>query len=157
MKVKIKKTNEVLEDVKFIDTTLSTITIQYLDNGIPRETRIKNLSDIEEVKDYEEPKEYWTIDWTCTGVTTNKYSGDDVDDFNKSIGNYFETKEEAEKAVRKLEAWKLLKDMGFKIEGIRYRNHKSYIEWSILQKVRDDHFMSEALNKALHLLFGDEE
>ena len=48
----------------------------------------------------------------CIGVTTNKYSGDDVDDFNKSIGNYFETKEEAEKAVEKLKAWKRLKDKG---------------------------------------------
>ena len=55
MKVRINKTGEVLEDVKYIDTTLSTITIQYLDDGVLRETRIKNLSDIEEVKDYEKP------------------------------------------------------------------------------------------------------
>lgn len=65
----------------------------------------------------EEPEEYWTIDWTCTGVTTNKYSGDDVDDFNEAIGNYFATKEEAELAVRKLKAWKRLKDKGFRFDG----------------------------------------
>lgn len=74
-----------------------------------------SLAALHEVwEDYEGPKEYWTIDWTCIGVTTNKYSGDDVDDFNKSIGNYFETEEEAELAVRKLKAWKRLKDKGFK-------------------------------------------
>ena len=56
--------------------------------------------------------------------------------------------------VEKLKAWKRLKDMGFKIAGIRYRDNKNYIEWSISQKVRGDHFMSEAFNDALHLLFG---
>lgn len=30
----------------------------------------------------------------------------------KSIGNYFETKEEAEKAIEKLKAWKRLRDKG---------------------------------------------
>jgi hypothetical protein len=32
----------------------------------------------------------------------------------QSLGNYFETKEEAEKAVEKLKAWKRLKDKGFR-------------------------------------------
>ena len=75
----------------------------------------------------------------------------------KEIGNYFETKEEAEKAVEKLKAWKRLKDNGFKIEGIRYRNNRNYIEWSVSQKVRDDHFMAKTFNDDLHLLFGGEE
>jgi hypothetical protein len=35
----------------------------------------------------------------------------------KAIGNYFETKEEVEKAVEKLKAWKRLKDKGLKFEG----------------------------------------
>jgi hypothetical protein len=37
----------------------------------------------------------------------------------KSIGNYFESKEEAEKAVEKLKAWKRLKDKGFKFLGVK--------------------------------------
>lgn len=32
----------------------------------------------------------------------------------KAIGNYFKTKEEAEKALKKLEAWKRMKDKGFR-------------------------------------------
>lgn len=35
----------------------------------------------------------------------------------KSIGNYFETKKEAEKAVEKIKAWKRLKDLGFSFDG----------------------------------------
>lgn len=34
----------------------------------------------------------------------------------KAIGNYFETKEEAEREVEKLKAWKRLKDKGFKFK-----------------------------------------
>ena len=77
----------------------------------------KKLADLyADWEDYEEPKEYWTIDWTCTAVTTNKYSGDDIDDFNEAIGNYFSSREEAELAVRKLKAWKRLKDKNFKVD-----------------------------------------
>lgn len=105
---------------------------------------------------YEEPKDYWYLN--CDGnVIRAVYKSDDLKRSLIAIGNYFETPEEAELAVRKLEAWKLLKDLGFKIEGIRYRNNKSYIEWSISQKVRDDHFTSEGFNDCLHFLFGGEE
>lgn len=104
----------------------------------------------------EEPKEYWYLS-DVGEIVYMKDDGSKFDKDHKFIGNYFETPEEAELAVRKLEAWKLLKDMGFKIEGIRYRNHKSYIEWNISQKVRDDHFTSEAFNDALHFFFGGEE
>lgn len=38
----------------------------------------------------------------------------------KEIGNYFETKKEAELAVRKLKAWKRLKDNRFRFETFGY-------------------------------------
>lgn len=38
----------------------------------------------------------------------------------KEIGNYFETEEEAEKAVEKLKAWKRLKDNKFRFETFGY-------------------------------------
>ena len=64
----------------------------------------------EEWEDYEEPKEYWYIRYDgCITITCGG-----ADDDMKQIGNYFETKEEAEKAVEKLKAWKRLKDKGFK-------------------------------------------
>ena len=38
-------------------------------------------------------------------------------DANGLIGDYYETKEEAEKVVEKLKAWKRLKNKGFKFTG----------------------------------------
>lgn len=41
----------------------------------------------------------------------------------KTIGNYFETREEAEKAVKKLKAWKRLKDSGLKFKDLNKSNY----------------------------------
>lgn len=41
----------------------------------------------------------------------------------KTIGNYFETREEAEKAVKKLKAWKRLKDSGLKFKDWNKSNY----------------------------------
>ena len=109
----------------------------------------------EEWEDYKEPKEYWYID--IDGGIMSDNVEDDTVKVMREIGNYFDTREEAEKAVEKLRAWKVLKDMGFKIVGIRYRNNKNYVEWDIPQKVRDDYYAVSAFNDALHLLFGGEE
>lgn len=58
---------------------------------------------------FEESKEYWYI-----GDDGTIYKGESEEtgqtEFRKLIGNYFETKEEAEKAVEKLKAWKRLRD-----------------------------------------------
>ena len=107
----------------------------------------------EDWEDYiEEPKEYWFInelgnvekapsDWFC-----------DERDSRESIGNYFETREEAEKAVEKLKAWKRLKDKGFRFVGRSIRDltitysFDNYDEPDIPQ-----------MNKDLNLLFGGEE
>ena len=101
----------------------------------------------EEWEDYEEPKRHWIID------TMN----DRVEDFdmpmafNESIGNYFSSKEEAEKAVEKLKAFKRLKDNGM----IKYSFHKEksgidldfYTLTILAPRDRD----------SLDLLFGGEE
>lgn len=58
MKLQNRKTGEILEDVKYIDTSLTTIEILYLDNGV---LRIKSEKDyhsfLQNWKDYEQPKE----------------------------------------------------------------------------------------------------
>ena len=77
----------------------------------------RNLAELnEEWEDYEdeEPEEYWMIDTSCLPMIRQVKDGvgKDVD---QEIGNYFETKEEAEQAVEKLKAWKQLKDKGVKI------------------------------------------
>ena len=60
----------------------------------------------------EKPKEYWFIDYDGGIIPFNRNKETVTDNLMKSIGNYFETKEEAEKAVEKLKAWKRLKDFG---------------------------------------------
>lgn len=67
------------------------------------------LSELKEWEDYEEPKTAWFID---PQGDIQEWRDAECDDWTleKSIGNYFETKEEAERAVEKLKAWKRLKD-----------------------------------------------
>ena len=111
--------------------------------------------DWEDWEDYEEPKEYWYIN-----PEGKVYVADDSLEgtkASKEIGNYFETKEEAEKAVEKLKAWKRLKDKGFRfIKDWVYRydmpkveNH-TYFEFVAICE-------DGALFDDLDLLFGGEE
>lgn len=66
----------------------------------------------------EEPKEYWYIDTSEGTIVEHSYAQyKTTDKERKEIGNFFETEEEAEEAVEKLEAAKRLKDKGFKITG----------------------------------------
>lgn len=66
-------------------------------------------------EDYVEPKEYYAIDLQGDIIRWARHSWDEkTTNKIKEIGNYFETKEEAEKAVEKLKAWIRLKDKGFK-------------------------------------------
>lgn len=84
---------------------------------------INSLKDLEEWEDYQEPKGYWHIN--SLGEVEKLAIDDRLTDAEKSfildshleIGNYFETREEAEKAVERLKAWKRLKDKGFRLDG----------------------------------------
>lgn len=69
----------------------------------------------EEWEDYEEPKSFYAISLYPVKVirlNTEIYKKD-----YSQIGNVFETEEEAELAVRKLQAWKRLKDKRFKFDS----------------------------------------
>ena len=109
----------------------------------------------EEWEDYEELKEYWYIDWTPEiGVYHTRDVDSDADERQKSIGNYFKTKEEAELAVCKLKAWKRLKDKGFRFDGWDENHHNlGIIEFSF-DKVKNNVWDFE---KDLDLLFGGDE
>lgn len=109
-----------------------------------------------EWEDYEEPKEYWAIDQFGEPINVSGLSRLQLEKLHR-LGNDFPSENATMKAIEKLKAWTRLKDMGFKIKGIRYRNYRNYIEWDISQKVSDDHFTGEDFNDALHLLFGGEE
>lgn len=67
----------------------------------------------DEWEDYEEPENFYIVEQRGT-VGSRFRTGDEYEKMFKEIGNYFETKEEAEKALEKLKAWKRLKDKGFR-------------------------------------------
>lgn len=149
MKLKIKKTGEILEDVKFIDTTLHKITIQYLDDGVLREYSIKNLSDVEEIKDYEEPKS------GIEGIRLN-----DVISGRHIVEIDFTKVGEAEKAVDKLKAWVRLKDKGFRFNGVTPMEYFIRFTYDKPRQILDNQQYPEVaqqFNKDLNLLFGGEE
>lgn len=109
-----------------------------------------HIDDWEDYEDEDVEEEFWYVDTDCEtyGVSRafNQNNSDDVF-FNKSIGNYFETKEEAEKAVEKLKAWKRLKDRGFRFDGY----NACSVDYDIDEQYRK--YISQDLN----LLFGGEE
>lgn len=103
----------------------------------------------EEWCDYEEPKEkhYWVID--DDGMLVCRTVGDFPNEgMCKEIGNYFETREEAEQAVEKLKAYKRLKDKGFRFNG----GDDACISYRLDPAKWDDE-----LEKDFDLLFGGEE
>ena len=101
MRLRNKKTGEIRE----------------LPNGFFCGDNLKKIC--EEWEDYEdEPKEYWFIN---NYGKIEKEKGTDDAWFViklKQIGNYFDTREEAEKAVEKLKAVKRLKDKGFRLNAV---------------------------------------
>lgn len=111
----------------------------------------------------EEPDEWWYItrDGTVDSERRLEYSGYNA----KQIGNYFETEEEAEKAVEKLKAWKRLKDKGFRFEGIKQdytrffsqqkpmRVGRKYLQFN---KAEDEEWLKENWED-LDLLFSGED
>ena len=113
MKLRNKKTGEIAEP--FGITCMDGRTFIRFDDGKGTfKFEAHSLAELNaEWEDYEEPKRHWIID-----TMNDRVKDFDVPmTFNESIGNYFETKEEAEKAVEKLKAWKRLKDKRFSFEG----------------------------------------
>ena len=107
MKLRNKKTGDIVE----FETTI------YADTE-DRTYEFNSIAELnEEWEDYQEPN--WYINVTGEVLQNNKgYCNVITPEKLKAIGNYFETKEEAEKAVEKLKAWQRLKDKGFNLEGI---------------------------------------
>lgn len=103
----------------------------------------------------EEPKEWWFIDYSGfikhgEGLFTEKSYIKDI----QAIGNYFETEEEAEKAVEKLRAWKRLKDKGFKFtEWYKPDGCEPFIV--VETNIDYDDVDNRELQKDLDLLFGE--
>ena len=110
----------------------------------------------EEWEDYEEPEEYWFIDYDGGIIPFSRMKETATDRMMKQIGNYFDSREEAEKAVEKLKAWKRLKDDGFTISGW---SHTPDMNLTTGNFITIKGFIPRVVKniKDIDLLFGGEE
>ena len=121
--------------------------------------KINSLDELNEWEDYEEPETYYYIS-DCVNIEslTNGHGCNLPEEIwhkaierRKEIGNYFETRDEAEKALEKLKAWKRLKDKGFKFTG--FTRHGDEIAMRAV--LYDDGVLG--MIEDLDLIFGGEE
>lgn len=144
MKLRNKKTGEILEDTDILGLMASA------KNDFPIYRSLAELN--EEWEDYEESKELYWINYdgsiSHTGEGTMSFKN------QKQIGNYFETKKEAKKAVEKLKAWKRLKEAGAEFYGWRRNQTGTY---ELYMRWYDRIPRSYEVKKDLDRLFGGEE
>lgn len=120
----------------------------------------KNYESLAEVnaewEDYEEPKpkEVWFI--SNNGQIHAEDGHDKYREERQTIGNYFSSQEEAEKAVEKLKAWKRLKDKQFQFHGYNALG-VGEIKFSQEFEDMDDEGEIGQLQHDLDLLFGGGE
>ena len=155
MKLKNKKTGEIGYPYFQNWKKITCVIVDENAKQIAEYTSLAKLN--EEWEDYEEPKEYWYIgDSGEVWGFSHYYLGTEIEENHREIGNLFETKEEAERAVGKLKAWKRLKDKKF-----------SFTEWYkpdgcepfivVETNIDYDDVNNKDLQKDLDLLFGGEE
>ena len=102
----------------------------------------------EEWQDYEEPHT-WYINDRGYVILNEAHFTSEGEKAVKSIGNYFETEEEAKRAVEKLKAWTRLKNKGFQFESW-FGGSRDISFWL-------DTEIDEYIAKDLDLLFGGEK
>ena len=101
---------------------------------------------------------YWFISDTGIVHRSDESFSEDVDiSLQQSIGNHFGSKEEAELAVRKLQAWKRLKDKGFKFDGYDVANRGGDNAICGQAYFKAGNYDREEIKSDLDLLFGGEE
>ena len=103
----------------------------------------------------EEPKDFWFIDADGEARETTYLSNNDKSDL-RNFDNYFETKEEAEEAVKKLKAWKRLNGeiVGWSFSYNLDLNGCGFDGDDIVVGIK---LPRDTTNKDLDLLFGGEE
>lgn len=151
MKLRDKETGEIWT---LINRNEGTSAVLWVSNG----SQTQVIESIEELasrfEDYEEPKKFWFVD--SAGEVQDTTYVTDYDKTNlRKFGNYFETKEEAEKAVEKLKAWKRLKDKGFKFEG--WEDSPAEDDFDMIWFTMKAKVWDIETQEALDLLFGGEE
>lgn len=127
-------------------------------------TRYSSLAELnEEWEDAEEPKKYWfirsdssTIGYSSSTIGYSLISNTRSCRNRKEIGNYFSSKEEAEKALKKLKAWKRLKDKGL---VIKKWSHTPDMQLTTGSFLKIEGFIPAIMEniKDLDICFGGEE
>lgn len=112
---------------------------------------------LEKWEDYDDTKDHWCISFCGEAKRIGKYANSDDIARCKQIGNYFETEEEAGKAVEKLKAWKRLKDLGFKCSYHSSGYHRGTFTADFIFDEDKLPIMDTFAAKDLNLLFGGEE
>ena len=160
MKLRNKKTGEIGELSVWHRADNNELTgFAVIKEGEKFPSDYKNLDELNaEWEDYEEPKDFWYIDdecgVMCDSTDPNLWDKKYAIDFMQQIGNYFGTREEAEKAVEKLKAWKRLKDAGGEFYGWRRNQTGTY---ELYMRWEDRIPRNYEVKKDLELLFGGEE
>lgn len=106
-------------------------------------------------EDYKEDKYYWYID--DMGVSSICSKHHDKTAKRKAFGNYFETKEEAKKAVEKLKAWKRLKDKGLTFCAWKITDDGCSVDVETTLDAEVVRCEQKFITDDLNLLFGGKE
>lgn len=117
MKLRNKKTGKI---GNFCYSYTNELCVSWQkDDGFWDKQEYKSLAELN--KDWEdapeEPKEHWEINTFGDVERVSTAFTEEIIDELREIGNYFGTREEAELAVKRLKAFKRLKDKGFRFEG----------------------------------------
>lgn len=150
MRLKNKKTGEIKEFVLFDGKN-------ELQGGATLKDLVKEWEDVPE-----EPKDFWFIDpeilIACESTDPLLCDKKVAIETMKQIGNYFDSREEAEKAVEKLKALTKLCKKGFEFNSVEmFGRGLIRIEASI--PINEKTTLQERSNitDSLYLLFGGEE
>lgn len=149
MKLKNKRSGEIKEFVLFDGKN-------ELQGGATLKDLVKEWEDVPE-----EPKEYWHISdfgYVFNHEINNKSVKSTIEEM-KSIGNYFLSREEAERAVEKLKAFKRLKDKGFRFDlspALGHCDDKKF-DISIIGTMPAKWWYNDKVVDDIHYIFGGEE
>lgn len=162
MKLKNKKTGEI---GNFCYGYTNELCVSWQkDDGFWGKQEYNSLAELnEEWEDYKEPEDFYIVEQRGT-VGSRFRTGGEYEKKFKSIGNYFETKEEAEKAVEKLKAMAKLKEFGFRFidweldmktiaDGKIWFDVGVNTEWDAERLLE----LKPEVKKSLDILFGGEE
>ena len=161
MKLRNKKTGEIAECLSFEDCGSQLAMYVYDTATHYFYSSLAKLN--EEWEDYDDTKDHWCVSFYGEAKRIGKYANSEDIAQCKEIGNYFETKEEAEKAVEKLKAWKRLEEAGFEFKKWKHKPLFSYHYGTVKQNDGYKIYIEAVSNKLtgymqdLDLLFGGED